>query len=104
MASIGPAFFLVIAIFNFVLQIRSLVTEKELKLRQVRMQYNYFLCVCVFTMSACFIILFLLNHLKSCSNRRKHDFKQIFNILYQVEELILNLTVFTLEAWIKKLY
>ncbi|KAH1254766.1 ABC transporter A family member 2 [Glycine max] len=33
-ASIGPAFFLVIAIFNFVLQIRSLVTEKELKLRQ----------------------------------------------------------------------
>ncbi|KHN30817.1 ABC transporter A family member 2 [Glycine soja] len=33
-ASIGPAFFLAIAMFNFVLQISSLVTEKELKLRQ----------------------------------------------------------------------
>ncbi|XP_027352549.1 ABC transporter A family member 2 isoform X3 [Abrus precatorius] len=32
--SIGPAFFLAIAMFNFVLQISSLVTEKELKLRQ----------------------------------------------------------------------
>ncbi|XP_058772824.1 ABC transporter A family member 2-like [Vicia villosa] len=31
---IGPAFFLAIAMFNFVLQISSLVTEKELKLRQ----------------------------------------------------------------------
>lgn len=33
-ATIGPAFFLAIAMFNFVLQISSLVTEKELKLRQ----------------------------------------------------------------------
>ncbi|MED6193393.1 ATP-binding cassette sub- A member 2 [Stylosanthes scabra] len=33
-ASIGPAFFLAIAMFNFVLQMTSLVTEKELKLRQ----------------------------------------------------------------------
>ncbi|QCE13964.1 ATP-binding cassette [Vigna unguiculata] len=32
--TIGPAFFLAIAMFNFVLQISSLVTEKELKLRQ----------------------------------------------------------------------
>lgn len=32
--SIGPAFFLAIAMFNFVLQMSSLVTEKELKLRQ----------------------------------------------------------------------
>eukprot|EP00256_Glycine_max_P061178 XP_014630248.1 ABC transporter A family member 2 isoform X2 [Glycine max] len=38
-ASIGPAFFLVIAIFNFVLQIRSLVTEKELKLRQTGLAF-----------------------------------------------------------------
>ncbi|KAI9086495.1 hypothetical protein K1719_031579 [Acacia pycnantha] len=33
-ASIGPAFFLAIAMFNFVLQMGSLVTEKENKLRQ----------------------------------------------------------------------
>lgn len=33
--TIGPAFFLAIAMFNFVLQMSSLVTEKELKLRQV---------------------------------------------------------------------
>ncbi|KAK7411462.1 hypothetical protein VNO78_02895 [Psophocarpus tetragonolobus] len=33
-AQIGPAFFLAIAMFNFVLQMSSLVTEKELKLRQ----------------------------------------------------------------------
>ncbi|KAK7281814.1 hypothetical protein RIF29_10111 [Crotalaria pallida] len=32
--SIGPPFFLAIAMFNFVLQMSSLVTEKELKLRQ----------------------------------------------------------------------
>ncbi|KAI4336023.1 hypothetical protein L6164_014601 [Bauhinia variegata] len=32
--TIGPTFFLAIAMFNFVLQIGSLVTEKELKLRQ----------------------------------------------------------------------
>ncbi|KAL2340805.1 hypothetical protein Fmac_008745 [Flemingia macrophylla] len=32
--STGPAFFLAIAMFNFVLQMSSLVTEKELKLRQ----------------------------------------------------------------------
>ncbi|XP_058788357.1 ABC transporter A family member 2-like [Vicia villosa] len=32
--TIGPAFFLAIAMFNFVLQMSSLVTEKELKLRQ----------------------------------------------------------------------
>ncbi|KAF1870845.1 hypothetical protein Lal_00030155 [Lupinus albus] len=31
---IGPSFFLAIAMFNFVLQMSSLVTEKELKLRQ----------------------------------------------------------------------
>jgi len=33
--SIGPAFFFAIAMFNFVLQMSSLVAEKELKLRQV---------------------------------------------------------------------
>jgi hypothetical protein len=33
--TIGPSFFLAIAMFNFVLQMSSLVTEKELKLRQV---------------------------------------------------------------------
>ncbi|KAK7304602.1 hypothetical protein VNO77_42485 [Canavalia gladiata] len=32
--TIGPAFFLAIAMFNFVLQMSSLVTERELKLRQ----------------------------------------------------------------------
>ncbi|KAK7317242.1 hypothetical protein RJT34_01301 [Clitoria ternatea] len=32
--SIGPTFFLAITMFNFVLQMSSLVTEKELKLRQ----------------------------------------------------------------------
>ncbi|CAL0319927.1 unnamed protein product [Lupinus luteus] len=32
---IGPSFFLAIAMFNFVLQMSSLVTEKELKLRQI---------------------------------------------------------------------
>ncbi|CAJ2676962.1 unnamed protein product [Trifolium pratense] len=32
--TIGPSFFLAIAMFNFVLQMSSLVTEKELKLRQ----------------------------------------------------------------------
>lgn len=31
----GPTFFLAIAMFGFVFQISSLVTEKELKLRQV---------------------------------------------------------------------
>ncbi|CAN6916939.1 unnamed protein product [Brassica oleracea] len=33
--AIGPTFFLAIAMFGFVLQISSLITEKELKLRQV---------------------------------------------------------------------
>lgn len=33
-ANVGPAFFLAVAMFSFVLQISSLVTEKELKLRQ----------------------------------------------------------------------
>ncbi|XP_059643934.1 ABC transporter A family member 2-like [Cornus florida] len=33
-ASIGPTFFLAIAMFGFVFQISSLITEKELKLRQ----------------------------------------------------------------------
>ncbi|XP_030521657.1 ABC transporter A family member 2-like isoform X1 [Rhodamnia argentea] len=33
-ASAGPAFFLAVAMFSFVLQISSLITEKELKLRQ----------------------------------------------------------------------
>ncbi|RYR08554.1 hypothetical protein Ahy_B05g076286 isoform C [Arachis hypogaea] len=33
-SSVGPTFFLAIAMFNFVLQMSSLVTEKELKLRQ----------------------------------------------------------------------
>ena len=31
----GPTFFLVAAIFGFVIQLGSIVTEKELKLRQV---------------------------------------------------------------------
>lgn len=31
----GPTFFLAIAMFGFVFQISSLITEKELKLRQV---------------------------------------------------------------------
>lgn len=34
-ARIGPTFFLAVAMFGFVFQISSLVTEKELKLRQV---------------------------------------------------------------------
>lgn len=34
-ATAGPTFFLAIAMFGFVFQISSLVTEKELKLRQV---------------------------------------------------------------------
>lgn len=33
--TIGPTFFLAIAMFSFVFQIGSLATEKELKLRQV---------------------------------------------------------------------
>lgn len=33
--SIGPSFFLAAAMFGLVFQIGSLVTEKELKLRQV---------------------------------------------------------------------
>lgn len=33
--TIGPTFFLAVAMFGFVLQISSLITEKELKLRQV---------------------------------------------------------------------
>ncbi|KAI6675688.1 hypothetical protein NL676_003594 [Syzygium grande] len=33
-ATVGPAFFLAVAMFSFVLQISSLITEKELKLRQ----------------------------------------------------------------------
>lgn len=33
--TIGPTFFLAIAMFGFVFQITSLITEKELKLRQV---------------------------------------------------------------------
>ena len=35
-AQAGPTFFLAIAMFGFVFQISGLVTEKELKLRQVR--------------------------------------------------------------------
>ena len=34
-AIVGPIFFLAIAMFGFVLQISSLIVEKELKLRQV---------------------------------------------------------------------
>lgn len=34
--SMGPSFFLAIAMFNFVLQMSSLVSEKENKLRQVQ--------------------------------------------------------------------
>lgn len=34
-AVVGPTFFLAIAMFSFVIQISSLITEKELKLRQV---------------------------------------------------------------------
>lgn len=34
-ATVGPTFFLAIAMFSFVFQIGSLVSEKELKLRQV---------------------------------------------------------------------
>ena len=34
-ATVGPTFFLAIAMFGFVFQISSLITEKELKLRQV---------------------------------------------------------------------
>jgi hypothetical protein len=33
--TIGPSFFLAIAMFGFVLQVSSLIAEKELKLRQV---------------------------------------------------------------------
>ena len=36
MGSIGPTFFLAAAVFNFVLQISSLVAKKEHKLRQVQ--------------------------------------------------------------------
>lgn len=35
-AQAGPTFFLAIAMFGFVFQISALVTEKELKLRQVQ--------------------------------------------------------------------
>lgn len=35
MDSIGPTFFLAAAMFGFVLQMGSLIAEKELKLRQV---------------------------------------------------------------------
>lgn len=35
MSSVGPSFFLAAAMFGFVFQISSLITEKELKLRQV---------------------------------------------------------------------
>ena len=41
--AIGPTFFLAIAMFGFVLQISSLITEKELKLRQVRYYSSYLL-------------------------------------------------------------
>lgn len=39
LALVGPTFFLAIAMFSFVFQIGSLVSEKELKLRQV---LNYY--------------------------------------------------------------
>ena len=35
MNTVGPAFFLATAMFGFVFQMSSLITEKELKLRQV---------------------------------------------------------------------
>ncbi|XP_028787945.1 ABC transporter A family member 2 [Neltuma alba] len=40
--SVGPAFFLAIAMFNFVLQMGSLVTEKENKLRQAMMMMGLY--------------------------------------------------------------
>jgi len=39
--SMGPTFFLATAMFNFVLQMSSLVTEKELKLRQVWYSHSH---------------------------------------------------------------
>ena len=38
--TIGPTFFLAIAMFGFVFQISSLITEKELKLRQVLTSFS----------------------------------------------------------------
>lgn len=38
--TVGPTFFLAISMFSFVFQISSLVTEKELKLRQVLTFYT----------------------------------------------------------------
>ncbi|EOA23155.1 hypothetical protein CARUB_v10016638mg [Capsella rubella] len=40
--SIGPTFFLAVAMFGFVLQISSLITEKELKLRQAMTMMGVF--------------------------------------------------------------
>ena len=40
--TIGPTFFLAIAMFGFVLQISSLITEKELKLRQAMTMMGVF--------------------------------------------------------------
>lgn len=37
--TVGPSFFLAIAMFGFVLQISSLIVEKELKLRQVLISF-----------------------------------------------------------------
>jgi hypothetical protein len=46
-AQAGPTFFLAIAMFGFVFQISALVTEKELKLRQVLIFPAFSLCVLV---------------------------------------------------------
>ncbi|GFZ07755.1 ATP-binding cassette A2 [Actinidia rufa] len=41
LGTIGPTFFLAIAMFGFVFQISSLITEKELKLRQLITQFGF---------------------------------------------------------------
>lgn len=58
--TVGPSFFLAIAMFGFVLQISSLIVEKELKLRQVLNILFYANSLSHLNLHLKFIYLFLL--------------------------------------------
>ncbi|ESW10199.1 hypothetical protein PHAVU_009G189400 [Phaseolus vulgaris] len=107
--SIGPAFFLAIAMFNFVLQISSLVTEKELKLRQAMTMMglydfaywsSWLIWETVVTIiSALLIVLFGM--MFQFSFFLKNSFAVLF-VLFFLFELNMTGLAFMLSAFIKK--
>lgn len=76
-AQAGPTFFLAIAMFGFVFQISSLVSEKELRLRQViiyahpNLQYTFLLICC--TCKSNILILIFFGHSQAMSIMGLYD-------------------------------